>query len=53
VAPGLWAQDYKTVLNSLKNNGYTVIRFTKNGAEVGLLPVKVPLNPIPEAVPPG
>jgi endoglucanase len=39
LAHGLWAQDYKTILNTIKNNGYNIIRIPFSNQMVESNPV--------------
>ena len=43
VVHGLWAQDYKYILNAIKNNGYNVIRlpFSNQMVETPIIPTNI------------
>ncbi|MGO9603664.1 MAG: cellulase family glycosylhydrolase [Candidatus Binataceae bacterium] len=43
IAHGLWAQDYKAILNAIKNNGYNVIRipFSNQMVEQPIVPTNI------------
>jgi len=43
---GLWAQDYKTILNTIKNNGYNVVRVPFSNEMVESNPVPTKYNPL-------
>ena len=46
VAHGLWAQDYKSILNAIKSNGYNVIRipFSNQMVESPIIPSDISYN---------
>ncbi len=46
VAHGLWAQDYHTILNTIKSNGYNVIRmpFSNQMVESPIVPTNISYN---------
>ena len=46
VAHGLWAQDYHSILNTIKSNGYSVIRMPLSNqmVETPIVPTNISYN---------
>src|SRR5262249_49641663 len=46
VAHGLWAQDYRSILNTIKSNGYNVVRipFSNQMVESPIIPPNISFN---------